>query len=155
MKKVTTMTMIVSLVVVNFCLIAYADDVSTQMLLLEQRAQRIASQIDQAKQQSAAGTDGQARALSASIDGLIKQRVQLDAAISRLEGQVAELKQSSDTTLSRQMQQYQSELDTIKQQMAGLAAKKATDALQTINDPAKVAPALAPTAAPAVIPVKP
>ncbi|MBI5569824.1 MAG: hypothetical protein HY914_07765 [Desulfomonile tiedjei] len=149
MKKIATMTMIVSLVVVSFSLMAYADDVSTQMILLEQRAQRVAGQIDQAKQQSAAGTEAQTRALTGSIDNLIKQRVQLDSAITKLESQLTDLKQSSEASLSKQMQQYQSELDTIKQQMASIATKKTADAQQALNDPAKLAPAPAQVAAPA------
>jgi predicted nucleic acid-binding Zn-ribbon protein len=152
MKKIATMTMIVSLVVVSFGLMAYADDVSTQMILLEQRAQRVAGQIEQAKQQSAAGTEGQTNALTASIDSLIKQRVQLDSAIGKLESQLTDLKQSSNVTLSKQMQQYQTELDTIKQQMASLAAKKTADAQQALNDPAKLAPVAAPAPAQVVAP---
>ena len=148
------MTLIVSLVVVNFCLMAYADDASMQMSLLEQRAQRINSQIDQAKQQAAASTDGQIKALNASIDGLVKQRVQLDSAISRLEGQVADLRQSADASLSRQTQQYQTELETIKQQMASLASKKSADASQKTGDPAQSAAVSQTVTAPPATPDK-
>jgi uncharacterized phage infection (PIP) family protein YhgE len=130
MKKTAIVTMIVSLVVVNFCLFAYAEDVSTEISALEQKAERIQSQINQAKQQSNAGVESQVKALNTSIDSLIKQRVQVDSHIARLEGQVSELKQSAVSGLSRQVSQYQSELDTIKQQLSSLVQKKTATSAQ-------------------------
>jgi chromosome segregation ATPase len=124
MKKTAILTMIVSLVIVNFCLTAYAEDPSSEISALEQKAERVQNQINQAKQQSNATVDAQVKSLNASIDSLIKQRVQVDSHIARLEGQVSELKQSADTGLSRQVTQYQTELMAIKQQVASLMQKK-------------------------------
>lgn len=144
MKKTAILTMILSLLVVSFCLTASAEDLSSQVASLEQKAERIQSQINQAKQQVSLGMDAQIKALNASIDSLVKQRVQVDSHIARLETQVSELKQSADTTLNRQVQQYKSELDSVKQQISSLVAKKNAKAAQKVEAP----PAL--SAAPAV-----
>jgi predicted nucleic acid-binding Zn-ribbon protein len=136
MKKTAILTMILSLVVVSSCLTAYAEDVSSQVSALEQKADRVQAQIKQAQQQANLGVDSQVKALNASIDSLVKQRVQVDGHIARLEGQIADLKQSTDSTLSRQVEQYQTELHAIKQQISSLVSKKSAKPAQTAVDAA-------------------
>lgn len=124
MKKAALLTMTIPFLVVGFCLCASAEDVSSQISLLEQQATRVQKQILEAKQQSDAGVDSQVKAIQASIDSLVKQRVQLDAHISKLEAQIADLKQTASTSLNRQMGQYEQQLTDLKQQIAGLVSKK-------------------------------
>lgn len=83
------------------------------------------------------GLDQQAQAIAASIDSLVKQRVQLDAHISRLESQMEDIKKSAQTNLSRQIKQYNEDLGGVKQQLSSLVARQATQASQKINEPAK------------------
>ena len=161
MKKTVIMTMILSLVVVSCCFFAFAQDIESQVSALEQKAERVQSQIKQAQQQANFGVDAQVKALNSSIDSLVKQRVQVDGQIARLEGQIASLKQASNSTLNRQVQQYQAELNALKQQMASLAAKKAEPKPAQNVEPAKnpAAPAAASKdqnwAAPAAAPAAP
>ncbi len=165
MKKTAILTMIVSLVVVSSCLFAFAEDPTSQVSALELKAQRLQSQIKQAQAQANVGVDAQVKALNASIDSLVKQRVQVDGHIARLEGQIAELKQSADSTLNRQVEQYKSELGVIKQQISSMAAKKAVNKPHSVDvapkAPAPAAPAAAATpskgkawSAPAAAPAK-
>ena len=77
MKKTGILTMILSILMMAFCLNCYAQDLSSEITTLEQKADRIQSQINQAKQQSDSSLDQQAKAIAASIDSLVKQRVQL------------------------------------------------------------------------------
>jgi predicted nucleic acid-binding Zn-ribbon protein len=147
MKK-TSLLVMFSIMVASLCVNAYAEDVSSQVQALEQKADRVQSQINLAKQQGEANLDAQVKALSASIDSLMRQRVQLDAHIARLEGQIDELKQNASTSLGRQVKQYEAELGTIKQEIKSLVSKKASDA----TPKAAVQPVAPPTAAPAPAP---
>ena len=52
MKKTVILTMILSILMMAFCLNSYAQDLSSEITTLEQKAERIQSQINQAKQQS-------------------------------------------------------------------------------------------------------
>jgi septal ring factor EnvC (AmiA/AmiB activator) len=124
MKKAAILTMTIPILVVGFCLCASAEDVSSQVVLLEQQAARVQKQIVEAKQQSDTGVDAQVKAIQASIDSLVKQRVQLDSHIAKMEAQIADLKQTASTSLNRQMGQYEQQLNELKQQIAGLVAKK-------------------------------
>ncbi len=137
MKKTVILTMILSILMMAFCLNSYAQDLSSEITTLEQKAERIQSQINQAKQQSNSSLDQQAQAIAASIDSLVKQRVQLDAHISRLESQMEDIKKSAQTNLSRQIKQYNEDLGGVKQQLSSLVARQATQASQKINEPAK------------------
>jgi chromosome segregation ATPase len=137
MKKIAVLTMTCSLLVVAFCLSAYAEDVASQISVLEQRADRVQTLISQAKQQNEAGIDAQVKALGASIESLIKQRVQLDAHIARLEGQVSEFKQNADATLSRQVKQYEQDLAQIKAQITSLMTQKNTPEAAPKAEPPK------------------
>jgi outer membrane murein-binding lipoprotein Lpp len=145
MKKTVIPTMILSILMVAFCLNSYAQDLSSEITMLEQKAERIQSQIDQAKKQNQASLDQQAKAIAGSIDSLVKQRVQLDAQIARLESQMEVIKKSAQTNLSRQIKQYNEDLGNVKQQLTGLVAKQSNQAqaTQKIND-AKKPPVPAP-----------
>jgi outer membrane murein-binding lipoprotein Lpp len=145
MKKTVIPTMILSILMVALCLNSYAQDLSSEITMLEQKAERIQSQIDQAKKQSQASLDQQAKAIAGSIDSLVKQRVQLDAQIARLESQMEVIKKSAQTNLSRQIKQYNEDLGNVKQQLTGLVAKQSNQATQKINEHAK-----SPVPAPAV-----
>ncbi len=145
MKKTVIPTMILSILVVALCLNGYASDLSSEITTLEQKAERIQSQINQAKQQSESSLDQQAKAIASSIDSLVKQRVQLDAHIARLESQMEEIKKTAQTNLSRQIKQYNDELGSVKQQLTGLVAKQGNQATQKVDEPA---PAKLPVPAP-------
>lgn len=127
MKK-TSLLVMFSIVIASLCATAYGDEVSSQVQALEQKADRVQSQINLAKQQSEANLDAQMKSVSASIDSLMRQRVQLDAHITRLEAQIEELKQNQATSLGRQVKQYEAELGNIKQEIKSLVSKKASDA---------------------------
>jgi len=148
MKKSLVLTMILSVGMLVLGPIAYADDSSAQLAALEQQAERIQSQISQAKQQCGANLNNQLKPISDSIESLVKQRVQLGAQIQQMEAQVQELKQSALSTCSRQVKQYEDELVTVKQQIANQMAKKSAEAKQKPNDAAKQ-PTQAATPAPA------
>jgi predicted nucleic acid-binding Zn-ribbon protein len=138
MKK-TSLLVMFSIVVAALCMNAYAEDISSQVQALEQKADRVQSQINLAKQQSQANLDAQMKALTTSVDSLMQQRVQLDAHLARLEGQIDELKQNQSTSLARQVKQYEVELGSIKQQITSLVSKKAADP-GTVPTPAPAAP---------------
>ncbi|HMK35448.1 MAG TPA: hypothetical protein VK463_10300 [Desulfomonilaceae bacterium] len=145
MKKTAILAMAVSMLIVTFCLNCYADDFAGQITALEQKAGRLQNQINQAMQQNEATVDQQVKALASSVDSLVKQRVQLDAYITKLESQMDDLKKNAQVDLNRQIKSYTEELGTVKQQLSSLMSKKSTQASQTEN--------AAPTAAtPAPVP---
>ncbi len=138
MKKMVVLTMTLSILAVALCLTCYAQDFSSQITLLKQKFDRIQSQINQAELQSAQGLDPQMKAIAASIDSLVKQRVQLDAHIATLQNQKNQIKKNADANLSRQMKEYKDELGSVKQQLSGLVAKQGPQGNQKANDTAKL-----------------
>ena len=92
MKKATIIAL---LLITALGLNCYAEEFSAQISVLEQKAERIQNQINQAKQQNDQALDQQLKALTGSVDSLVNQRVQLDAHIARLENQIDELKKNS------------------------------------------------------------
>jgi chromosome segregation ATPase len=146
MKKVLTLMMI-ALVVVVSAVASNAQEMSAQITVLEQKAERIQSQIDQAKQQGNMQLDQQVRTLKSSVDALVNQRVQLDSQITRLESQIDEIRNSAQSNLSKQVTQYNQELSGIKQQIQGLVMKKEADSAVKTNvatGPAVAAQSVAP-----------
>ena len=139
MKKSLVLTVIVATAAVMLSVSAYADDPSGQMKALQQRAEMIQSQMTEAKQQCGANLSGQMKSLTASIENLIKQRVQLGAQIAQLESQVEELKSNAVASCGNRMKQYENELANINQQMAGLKAKN-VEAAPKAEPKAKIAP---------------
>jgi len=153
MKKTGLLTVVLSLLVVAFCLNVFADDMASQISSLEQKAERLQNLINQAKQQTSSTTDQQVKAMAGSVDSLLKQRVQLDAQIARVEGQIQDIKNSSNSTLDRQVRQYDQELVETKQQIASMNAKKEIQATQKAfggESASLAATAVAPSAAPTV-----
>jgi len=160
MKKTGLLTVVLSILVIAFCLNVFADDLASQISSLEQKAERLQNLINQAKQQTNSTTDQQVKAMTGSVDSLLKQRVQLDAQIARIEGQIQEIKDSSNTALDRQIKQYDQELVETKQQIASINAKKEVQGTQkavggesaslaaTVGGPAS-APGASPAASPA------
>ena len=73
MKKTVILTMILSILIMAFCLNSYAQDLSSEITTLEQKAERIQSQINQAKATEQLSLDQQAQAIAASIDSLVKR----------------------------------------------------------------------------------
>ncbi|MBI5249149.1 MAG: hypothetical protein HY912_06615 [Desulfomonile tiedjei] len=134
MKK-TSILMILSILLAALCANSYAEDLSGQIGSLEQKADRIQSQINLDKQQTDAQVDQQVKAITGSVDSLVNQRVQLDAHIAKLEAQMSDIKKNAQANLSRQMSQYDQDLGNVKQQISSLvakqtAAKKAAEAPQ-------------------------
>ena len=135
MKKTwIVLTMVCSIIVVASCLTALAQDVSTQVRALEQKAERMQNQINLAKQQGDMNLDAQIKTLRTSVDSLLGQRVQLDAHIARLEGQIEDLKQSSTTSVNRQVKEYEAELGNIRQQIGSLMSTKDASAAKKSDE---------------------
>lgn len=128
MKKTAILTMIFSVLIVTYSLNSFAQDLTGQITALEQKADRVQNQINQAKQQAQTGLDQQVKVVQATIDSLVNQRVQLDAHIAKLESQMEEMKKNAQSNLERQVQQYKVELASIKQQISGMVAQKGPDA---------------------------
>lgn len=139
MSKSLVLTLIAAIAVALLSISAYAQDTSGPMSALQQKAETIQSQMDEAKQQCGASLDGQMKSLTASIENLVKQRVQLGAQITQLEAQVEGLKSNAVASCGRQMKHYQDEMANIKQQMVDLAAKNAEPA-QKADPKTRVAP---------------
>ncbi|MBI4963738.1 MAG: hypothetical protein HY913_10730 [Desulfomonile tiedjei] len=146
MKKTAILTMIFSILIVAYSLNSFAQDFTSQITTLEQKADRIQNQINQAKQQAQTGLDQQVKAIQATIDSLVNQRVQLDAHIGKLESQMADMKKSAQSSLEKQVQQYKVELTTVKQQISGMVAQKSADVSK--QTAAQAAPQAAPPVAP-------
>ncbi len=137
---------------VLLCTSAYADNTS-QIKALEQKAEMIKNQINQAQSQCDDGVENQLKSMTASIENLIQQRAQLGTNISQLEAQIEELKKSSRASCARTVKQHEDELKVVKQEIAGLVAKEKAEALQKAAEQ-KTAPAAVP-AAPAAVPAAP
>jgi len=102
--------------------------------------------MNDAKQQCGASLTNQVKSLNSSIENLVKQRVQLGSQISQLEAQVEDLKSNAIASCGRNVKQYEDELGNIKQQIAGLTAKKTTEAVQMMEQPAAATPPVPVTA---------
>jgi len=157
MKHTGTVTMILAILVLAFCLNSYAQDISAQVTALEKRAERIQSQIEQAKQASAATLEQQIKMLQGSVNSLTESRVQIDSQIASVETQIEKLKSNAQSVLNRQMDHYNQELAAVKQQISGLVSQKKTEpvanAASSPNPDAAVTSA--PTPGPAAPATKP
>jgi phage-related minor tail protein len=134
MKRTAIILLAVSVFVLNFGFIVYAEDLVSQISSLQQKAERVEAQINQAKQQSEAAMDQQIKSLMGQADNLIKQRVQMDSQISKIDAQIDEIKNSAKANLNRQVKSYDQELINLKQQMASLNAKKWAEEAQKMKD---------------------
>jgi chromosome segregation ATPase len=146
MNKSRMIMMLFSIAIVVFCINAYADN-GQQIAALQQKAELLKNQINQA--QSQCGNDSQLKSMAASVESLVQQRAQLGAHISQLEAQIEELKKSSRASCARSVKQHEDELKVVKQEIAGLMAKDKADALQKASEPKAPAPAAAVPALPA------
>jgi chromosome segregation ATPase len=130
MKKslVVTITLCIAVVISSLC--AYAEDTDGMISALQQKAEAIQSQMKEAQQQCGAGLTNQMKSLNVSVEALVAQRVQLGQQITQLEGQIEDLKRNAVASCGRQMKQYEDQLGNIKQDIAGLQARKHTEAVQ-------------------------
>jgi F0F1-type ATP synthase membrane subunit b/b' len=119
MKKVFLLATVVTIAVMAAASVCVAQSSGPDPVLLEQKAQRIQAQIEQAKAAAQAAAEQQINGIQASIDALVKQRVAIDAHISKLEGQIQQVKQQAQENLSRQIDRYNQALSQVKQQMSG------------------------------------
>jgi DNA repair exonuclease SbcCD ATPase subunit len=144
MNKSRIIMMLFSIAIVVFCINAHADNTSQQIAALQQKAELIKNQINQAQSQcgSGSGVESQLKSMASSIESLVQQRAQLGAHISRLESQVEELKNSSRASCARTVKQHEDELNAVKQEIVGLTAKQKAETVQ--NAPAPTAPSTVP-----------
>ncbi len=119
MKKAFLLATVVTIAVMAAASVCVAQSSGPDPTLLEQRAQRIQAQIEQAKAAAQAAAEQQINGIQASIEALVKQRVAIDAHISKLEGQIQQVKQQAQENLSRQIDRYNQALSQVKQQMSG------------------------------------
>ena len=134
MKKTAIILVAASVLLINFGANVFAEDLMSQIGALQQKAERVQAQINQAKQQSESTMDQQVKSLMNQADNLIKQRVQLDSQISKIDSQIDEIKNSTKSTLSRQVKGYDQELILLKQQISSLNAKKWAEEAQKMKD---------------------
>ncbi len=135
MNKSRMVMMLFSIAIVVFCINAHADNTSQQIAALQQKAELIKNQINQAQSQCGVGVESQLKSMTASIESLVQQRAQLGAHISKLESQVEELKKSSRASCATTVKQHEDELNAVKQEIAGLVAKQKDDAVQKASAP--------------------
>jgi chromosome segregation ATPase len=143
MTKSALLTTFLSIVLAIFSLNALADDASSQISSLQQRAERIQDRIKQSQQQCDTSLDSQIKPLMASVESLVKQRMELGAYIVKLEAQIDELQKGAKASCGNQVKHYEQELAQVKQQIAGMTAKKNAEAAQKAQDAGKEAPAQA------------
>ncbi len=152
--KNSLMVMFFSIAIVVLCINAYAENTSQQIAALEQKAELIKNQINQAQSQCGGGVESQLKSMTASIESLIQQRAQLGGHISQLEAQIEELKKSNRASCAKTVKQHEDELKVVKQEIAGLVAKEKAETIQKAVEqqkaPAPAAAAPAPVPAPAL-----
>jgi chromosome segregation ATPase len=133
MKTTRLLPILFSILFLAFCINCYAQQSTAQMSLLEHQAQRLQSQIEQAKKSSQTAMNQQIQGLRNAINNLVQQRVRIDAQIAQLESQIETIKGKSQDTLSRQLSMYNKDLNKVKAQISSILAEKKT--------PSKKAPA--------------
>ena len=156
MKKAAIFLLAASVLLISFGSSVFAEDLASQIAALQQKAERVEAQINQARQQSDGTMDQQIKSLMSQADNLIKQRVQLDSQISKIDSQIDEIKNSAKSNLARQVKSYDQELVLLKSQISSLNAKKwAEEAQRMKEEDAKNQPnqnAVAPAPKPATVP---
>lgn len=111
-----------------------AADVSADAAALEQKAQRLQAQIDQARSSQQSTLNNQVQAHKNSVDVLVKQRVHIDAQIAQLEQQIQEITAKAQDTLNRQVAGYAEDLDKVKSQLSSVVVEKTAE--QKVEQPA-------------------
>ncbi len=136
MNKSRMVMMLFSIAIVVFCINAYADDTSQQIAALEQKADLIKNQINQAQSQCGGGVESQLKSMTASIESLVQQRAANWAPISQsLSPRSRNSRSSSRASCARTVKQHEDELNVVKQEIAGLIAKQKADAVQKASAP--------------------
>jgi TolA-binding protein len=146
MKKTAILIVTFSFLAVGLCLNGYAEDLAGQVTALEQKASRIQIQIEQAKKQNDAALEPQVKQLQVSVENLIQQRVRIDAQIATLEQKIQSLQSNSQASLSAQVDRYDKELSEVKQELAGVVAKRAAWKKQQVENATKPSAAVPPSA---------
>ncbi|MDA8406776.1 MAG: hypothetical protein M0T73_07975 [Deltaproteobacteria bacterium] len=134
MKKAAIFLLAASVLLISFGSSVFAEDLASQITALQQKAERVEAQINQARQQSDGTMDQQIKSLMGQADNLIKQRVQLDSQISKIDSQIDEIKNSAKSNLARQVKSYDQELILLKQQISSLNAKKYAEEAQRMKE---------------------
>jgi chromosome segregation ATPase len=111
----------------------FAGGFDAEVQALEQRALLVQTQIEKAKVANQAMLSSQIDGIKQSIDGLLKQRVAVDAQIAKLEQQIGSLKKNSQEELSRQIGNYEATISQIRSQISSLT-KKPEDQAQSAKD---------------------
>jgi septal ring factor EnvC (AmiA/AmiB activator) len=147
MKTTRLLPILLPMLLLAFCINCYAQQPAAQMSLLEHQAQRLQSQIEQAKKSNETVMNQQIQGLRNGINNLVQQRVRIDAQIAKLEAQIEDIKGKSQDTLSRQINMYNNDLKKVKAQISSILATK--------KNPPKSAPAAKVRPAPKRIPGQP
>jgi len=124
MSKVRLISILFSVLILALAFNVCAEDMATQVTQLEQKANQLQTQIDQAKASSQNQVNQQVQLMRNSIDALLKQRVAVYAQIAQLEGQIEEIKGKSQATLDRQVAKYGEDLMKVKSQLSSILADK-------------------------------
>ncbi len=157
MKKSRMVIMFFSIAIVVLCVNAYADNTAQQIAALEQKAELIKTQINQAQSQCGGGVESQLKSMTASVESLVQQRAKLGSHISQLEAQIEDLKKTSRASCARTVKQHEDELNVVKQEITNLVAKQKAEAAQKPAEPKAAATpvqAVPHAAVPAVTPVQ-
>ena len=124
MKTTRLLPILLPMLLLAFCINCYAQQPAAQMSLLEHQAQRLQSQIEQAKKSNETVLNQQVQGLRNAINNLVQQRVRIDAQIANLESQIEDIKGKSQATLSRQLSMYNQDLKKVKAQISSILAEK-------------------------------
>jgi chromosome segregation ATPase len=134
MKKTATLVMLGAISMAVFCVNVHGEDLSVEIAALEQKAERIQSQMNWAQQQCDTNLENQLKPLMASIESLVKQRMELGQHIVQLEARVDELKKNAKAACRSQVKQHDEDLSLIKQQITSLIAKKRSEVSQSDSE---------------------
>lgn len=143
MNKIRLISILFSVFILAFAATVFADDQSTQVTQLEQKANLLQAQIDQARSSSQNQLNQQVQSLRNSIDALIKQRVAVDSQIAQFEGQIEDIQVKSQANLDRQVTKYGEDLMKVKSQLSSILAdkKKQTNAQAAVQGQTQAQPA--------------
>lgn len=131
MNRIGMLSVFASLLVAAFCVNCYAADASTEIPALEQRAQRVNAQIEELKSQNAARLNQQVAAYKQQIQAYVKQRVEIDSQVTKLEAMVDQLHKENESSFGRQMKVYTDMMQEVKSQLSSALSKKGAAAAQT------------------------
>jgi TolA-binding protein len=137
MMKSRLIAGLVGVFVLTGAALCVAAESTADPVALEQKAQRLQAQIDQAKAAQQSNLNNQIQAHRNSVDVLVKQRVQIDAQIAQLEQQIQEITAKAQETLNRQVASYSEDLAKVKSQLSSVLAEKEAAQKSAPASPAK------------------